>query len=263
MSHETSRSASSGRWAEVERRRGIRIRHQLRDLSPLALVWLFGAVLLLFVGVQGSDMSEELFLDPSTVAGRPWYSGLMSQLGILCWAVAVTAALGASWVAFQTQRPSAGRFLAAGGLATAVLLLDDLLQLHVTVPPRFGLDQNSAQLLIVVPVVMWLVVFARDLLRTRWSLLVAAQVAFAVSLAVDALIIQDPNLMVEDGAKFLGVLAWAQYFVMTAKDIARSTINGAGRTFVVPTVVDEVEWAKLDAELEADEGSTSKAGARL
>ena len=33
------------------------------------------------------------------------------------------------------------------------------------------------------------------------------------------------DAMIEDGAKLLGVLAWAQYFVLTTVDIARSATD--------------------------------------
>ena len=44
---------------------------------------------------------------------------------------------------------------------------------------------------------------------------------------VGASVTGDAALLIEDGLKFLGILAWTQYFAITARDIAASTIAEA------------------------------------
>jgi len=154
---------------------------------------------------------------------------LLSNIGILCWSVAATSAIGGAWVARQTGRPSASTFLLMGSVATLVLLFDDLLQIHATWLPKLGINKFTAQILIIMPTVIWLMVFFRDLIRTRWLLVIGSLGSFAVSLVIDSGLglTGTASLMVEDGGKFLGVLAWALYFILTAKDITASTIRAA------------------------------------
>ncbi len=213
----------------AERRLGFDPKRQLREIVPLFFLWIVGFCVLAIAGFQDEAPLKQLFLDPASLTGSPWYTGLISNIGILCWSVAATAAAGGAWVAKQTGRPSASKFLLMGAVATVVLLLDDLLQIHATWLPKLGMNKFGSQILIVLPTVFWLFVFFRDLIRTRWLLVICALGSFAVSLAIDSGLglTGTTSLMVEDGGKFLGVLAWALYFTLTAKDITASTIRAA------------------------------------
>ena len=114
-------------------------------------------------------------------------------------------------------------------MATLILVLDDAFALHASVLKHlFGGSKNAAQLLVILPVLVWVVVFVGDILRTRSALLFAALASLAGSVVVDVLfgLGGDASLLVEDGMKFLGILAWAQYFAITSRDIAASAITG-------------------------------------
>ena len=118
-------------------------------------------------------------------------------------------------------------------MATLILVLDDVFALHASVLKHLlGGSKNAAQLLVILPVLVWVVVFVGDILRTRSALLFAALASLAGSVVVDVLfgLGGDASLLVEDGMKFLGILAWAQYFAITSRDIAASAI-----TSVLPT----------------------------
>ena len=213
-----------------DRRRGTSFERQSRALVLLAALWAAGGAALVIANAQTRIPLRELLLDPTALRNVPWYSGIVSNLGILVWTVAAASALGGAWVARETNRPSASRFLGTGGIVTVILLLDDLLLLHSTVLPRlFDIQKPAATLLVVSPAVAWLLVFAGEVRRTRWVILVGALVSFAVSLAADFVLhpAASAELLLEDGAKFLGVLAWGLYFVLTTYDIVRSTIQTA------------------------------------
>ena len=219
----------------TERRRGIPLPRQARLLAPLAVAWLVSLLVLAALGIQRSIPLEQLFLDPATVAGAPWYSGVMSSIGILGWTVAVVAGAGGAWVAHQTERPTAAEFLGAGAIASAMLLADDLLLLHSNVIPQVtGAPELVAIGLVVAPAAVWVGHWRREVLRTRWLILAAALLGSTGSVLVDSLwsSTRATALLAEDGAKFLGIVAWATYFVTTAADITRSTIRAASQ---VPT----------------------------
>lgn len=213
----------------AERRRRRALRDQIPSVGPLLAMWAAGGSILAFVGAQRSVALEQLFLDPAYISGEPWYTGVLSDLGVLGWAAATVTALWGAWVAAQTGRPTAARFLRAAALVSAVLLADDLFQLHADVLRFMGLPKAVRQLVIVLPAVVWLVRYAADIARTRWVVLVGALTGFGASLLVDGLAPPGSTvgLFVEDSAKLLGVLAWTQYMVLTSLDIMRSTIRDA------------------------------------
>jgi hypothetical protein len=211
-----------------ERRRAMALRRQLRHTSPLLIAWSLGALVLLAVGVQDSASVEELFLDPAHITGAPWYTGLIANLGILAWTVAAVSAAGGAWVSLRAGRPSAMTFLASGALVTSLLLLDDLLQLHAVILPSTGMAPTAAQFMVVAPTLLWAWMHRHEIARTRWLLLLAAFAGFGLSLVADQIGgTGSTRLFVEDGAKLLGVFAWAQYFVWTTRDITGSVIDAA------------------------------------
>ncbi len=181
------------------------------------------------VAAQRTVAVEDLFLDAAYLTGEPWYTGVLSNLGVLGWTAGTVAALGGAWVAGQTDRPSAARFLRGAALVSALFLADDMLQLHADLLRFTGLPKPLRQLLVVAPAVLWLVRYVGEIARTRWVVLVGALAGFGLSLAVDALRLTESSvaLFVEDSAKLLGILAWAQYLVLTSVDITRSTIRSA------------------------------------
>ena len=227
-----------------ERRTPFDLRRQARTGAPLVFVWAMGATILAIAALQDVVPVSSLFLDPNAVSDQKWYFGLVSNLGVLAWTVAATSAIGGSWVAYQTGRPSAGRFLGCGGAAASLMLLDDLFLLHSSAIPKLvGVPKVVAMALVVGPTVAWFVLFVSEIGRTRWLILVSAMSAFAFSVAADQAFHGNGTtaLLLEDGAKLMGVLAWMAYFVMTTHDIARSTIRAAMYTDPV------VEFMRHDA----------------
>lgn len=211
-----------------ERRRGFSLRDQLRSLAPLGVLWVLGLVVLFAARVQTATPLPTLFLDPTYITGLPWYTGALSNLGILVWTAGVVFAGSGAWVARRIGRSSAARFLALGAFATLIMLLDDVFALHAgPLKHALGGSKDAAQVLIVLPVAIWMVAFWADIMRTRSVLLFAALGSLAGSMAVDVFFGfgGDTRLLVEDGMKFLGILGWSQYFAITSRDIAASAIE--------------------------------------
>ncbi len=210
------------------------------------MLWFLGLVVLSVARFQTATPLRTLFLDPAHLTGSPWYTGALSNLGILVWTAGVVFAIAGAWVARRIGRARAARFLAFGALATLVLLLDDVFALHAgPLKHALGGSKDAAQILIVLPVVAWLIVFYADIQRTRSALLFAALASLAGSMVVDMGVGLggDTRLLVEDGMKFLGILAWSQYFAITSRDIAASAITSVlrpKRNVSVPDVVEPV-----------------------
>lgn len=221
----------------IERRRIRPLRKQLQPIAPLLVSWIVAGVVVAIAGGQRRVPIGTLFLDPQEVGDAPWYAGLLSNIGIICWTVAVVAAAGGSWVAAQTDRPSAAGFLRGGALATAVLLIDDLLLLHSTALPKLvGTPKIVNMALVVAPSALWILTQRKEVLRTRRPILVAAFFALGTSVIADRFVEgENSALIIEDGAKLFGIVAWMLYFVLTTRDITRSTITAAMSTDLTET----------------------------
>ncbi|MFT4583104.1 MAG: hypothetical protein ACI8XZ_002863 [Gammaproteobacteria bacterium] len=210
-----------------ERRRGIDLRRQAATALPLVVVWLLGTMILLAV-LSGDVIPDERFLlDPALIAGMPWHTGLISNLGVLAWATsAVSAGLGA-FIARLDSRSAAFNFLMHSALLSTLLALEDMLRLHSGLFPKLlGIPETAVLFSYMVLISIWFVVHQREIRRTRFLLLYGAVVAFIISVVVDVLNVGGANaVLVEDAPKFLGVLAWATYFVLTSTDIARSVVT--------------------------------------
>lgn len=218
------------------------------SLAPLGVLWFAGLTVLFVASQQRQTPIRTLFLDPAFLTGSPWYTGALSNLGILVWTSGVVFAGAGAWVARRIGRVSAARFLAVGAAATLVLVLDDVFRLHSGPLKRaVGGSKDFAQLLIVFPVLIWLLVFVQDIRRTRSALLIAALASLAGSVVVDAVsgFSGDTLLLIEDGMKFLGILAMAQYFAITSRDIAASAINSVLATGEVETESELAEVTEL------------------
>lgn len=194
---------------------------------PLVVVWGLGALTITAILASYSLDDTQLLLDPTAVAGLPWYTGLISNLGVLGWTLGAVAAAGAAHVAHLGGRDSAAAFLRQGALLTALLTLDDLFQLHSSALPKlFGISKLLVLFVYALLGLTWVAVHHREILRTRWLILLGAIAPIGLSVVFDQLGTGAGDwLVVEDAAKFLGVLAWASYFVLTARDIASSVIR--------------------------------------
>jgi len=219
-----------------DRRRPVPLGDQLRALIPLVIVWTILFVGLAIIAVQDRVPVQELFLDPAALDGNHWYSGIVSQFGILAWTVAVCAAAGGAMLADMAGRRKARSFLASGALVTGLLLADDLLQLHsYHVPKYLGFSKESVYAAYLVLVAGWVWWHRGEVMRTRVLVLAAAGLAFLASIIFDQvqLPMSDTKaLWFEDSAKFFGIVAFATYFVLTVRDIGWSILRlaGIGRT---------------------------------
>ena len=193
---------------------------------PLIVLWAAGYSLILAITSQQRIPEEDFLLDPSSVLGVPWYAGLVSSLGILGWTTATVIAAGGAWTCGIVGRASARELLRGGSLLSTLLLLDDLFQLHIIVPRAFSAPKTVFYAVYGLLGFWWVISNRRELARTRWTLLGAAAVAFAASIAIDVLGSRSGlGIVAEDSMKFLGILAWAVYFTTTTGDIARSVIS--------------------------------------
>lgn len=161
--------------------------------------------------------------DITAIAGLHPLAGALSSLGILLWCAAAVACAFAAVVLGGSGRAEEARFLAASAVLSAYLMFDDLFGLHEDLAARYlGFDENLVFAVLGIGVAAYFFAFRRVILTTSLDVLVAAVGFLAASVAVDVFLesslwrLGQWNYFVEDGLKWMGVAAWACYYVFTA-----------------------------------------------
>lgn len=162
--------------------------------------------------------------DPAALTGAPPYAGLLSHLGVLLWCAAATVCFLAGALVRRVRA-----LLFGFGALTAALLLDDLFLLHEAVLPALTAWPEVVFVAVYgAATAVLLTCHRRALRRTDWPLLAGALAALAFAAVADVLpellagdrtvedvppAIVDAYLLLEDGAKFAGIVLWLAYFV--------------------------------------------------
>jgi len=163
----------------------------------------------------------ELLRDPLAVVEAPLYYGVLSNLGVLFWAMTTAVAL-FTWLLLRATpgAPAAARrFMFAAGALTAYLTLDDLFMFHeVLFPDHLGVPEIYVLAVYFVAVAAFLWHWRAQIADSPHAALMLAGGAFAVAVLVD-LVNHDLTAiqtLLEDGGKFIGILCWGFYICATA-----------------------------------------------
>lgn len=208
---------------------------------PLSVLYLPIMLTLLIVEYQGGVPVSTFTRDANAVTGMPFYTGALSNLGILFWCATAAICLFTAGVTGQRIASSPiHQFLLWSGCLTLFLMLDDLLMLHEEVFPFILMIPEWIVLAIYGLAGLALVIaFSRVILNSDYIGLVLAGGFFALSLLFDAIPSStlpffwrlDPYLC-EDGCKLLGIVGWFGYFCRLSYQMLRvpySIARGARR----------------------------------
>lgn len=214
---------------------GPTARDQLRSTWPtlLAIVGvctvLLGAVLVVssWKGVPCGTLTR----DPAAVAGVPYYTGCLSNVGIFFWAAAAAVcAFSAAALRDDGDARDTRAFMLASGAFSLVVGLDDALLLHEDFfNDTVGIPQQVVLATYAILFCVYLLFFFKTIGRTDWVVLALAGAFFAVAMALDALEPSglDPAFF-EDGAKLVGQVSWLAYFFGTGLAAVRTGAAPAG-----------------------------------
>lgn len=196
------------------------------------LLFLYGSIFLLFIVLNAISRSSSnitlsyLTRDISAVGNLPFYAGLVSQLGGLLWAAALTICV-FMFVLLQGrgESMSSRRFMLHAAILTAVLLLDDFFLFHEDIGPDYlHIGEKVIVLSYLVLTVAFLLLNFKEILASEYALLGLALALFGMSIFLDAADLDDIDLyerlfseqfqiFMEDGFKFVGIATWLAYFV--------------------------------------------------
>ena len=209
----TTLSLRSGRAAPAAAANLIVGRHPWRAL----IATLAAGVALLAASVAAARVTgrplRAFLIDPAAELGSPAYTGVVSNVTVLVWWSAAVVACLSGLVLRRLDHPSAAPLLLLAALSAAAGA-DDLFLGHEELIPSLGVPQKVVLIIFAAAAAsaLWAI---RDFLREgEWGMLVVAAPCFAFSLGVDALG-EGSGIayLLEDGAKLLGVIAWATFSV--------------------------------------------------
>ena len=151
---------------------------------------------------------EDLSQDPTETLDAPAYLGLLSTLGVIAWAIGLGACV-LGWIGTGASMRSPFLW---GGLLTLAALADDGFRLHESYYPTVGVGERFLGVLYAAAGVAYVWRFRPFLRRHGAGLFAVSIVLLVLSLATDQLLEEDAPWLTEEGAKFLGIVAWALYF---------------------------------------------------
>ena len=194
--------------------------------SSLPLVALIAAVSILFLGIVvylhiwNNIPISDLTRDTAAIGLLPFYAGFLSQIGILLWAASAMICFFSATVlpSHRASYRKLKRFLFVSALLTLLLGLDDAFLLHETVFPQLGISGRAIYATYGVLLLSYLFRFYPLILTTDHILIAIALGFFGMSIAVDMLDLSGQRaFLLEDGAKFVGIVSWLVYFFQTGK----------------------------------------------
>lgn len=209
-------------------------RMSMADAWVYALTFLPAIALLAAVALQTRVPLAYLMKDPLTVVQLSKhcchvYYGLVSNLGVMLWTAAAAVCLFTSLLLLSLGRRGGETvFLAAAGVFTGWLALDDFFMIHEDVLPLFGVPQLLTYVAYGSAAGLYLILSWRYILRFRPMLMALALGFLGTSVVIDVLVHSENAIHVfaEDGAKFLGILAWTSFHVTAALNLASMAIDG-------------------------------------
>lgn len=206
---------------------------QLKKLwKVLIFLYLPIVALFLLVGVLSrvtpSVSLAFLLRDITATAKLPFFTGFVSQLGLILWSASLTICLFALVMLNRQPRDfsASRRFLVYSTVLTTMLLLDDSFLFHEEIAPTYlHLDELVVFAFYGIVGIGFLFFNWREIHSSEYALLLLALAMFGTSIALDAVpkealppryFWEQLEMFLEDGLKFAGIATWLMYFARYA-----------------------------------------------
>jgi hypothetical protein len=176
--------------------------------------------------------------DPSVTAQISPYVGIVSNAGALVWTMGASICLFTGLI-FYLKKPKISQekrisqfFMFAGSLTT-LLLFDDFFLLHDhTFLYVYYIDEKIIYSVYLALLITLLIKFKSYVLTTTYVLLLTSFSFFSLSILIDliqplieSVIGENLRILLEDGAKLMGIVGWSAYFSKCAFDEINANFN--------------------------------------
>lgn len=197
----------------------MRWRNALGGVAWLVLLWSFLGLLVVASVVQSRVPTASLFLDPAATSSARVWSGFFTELGLMAWAVAATAAAGLWAVCWYSGADRSWAHLGfTASVLTALLWLDDQFAMRNWVIPHvLGAPDSSGLVIYLALVVGWVTWNWRAITSADSAVLGLAALGLGFSEAIDVALVEQfttARTLLEEVPKLLGIVAWALFFVL-------------------------------------------------
>jgi len=193
-----------------------------------------GVGLLVAASVAQRDVpTASLYLDPAATSSARVWTGFFTELGLMLWVVAATAAA-FLWAA-NSRGPAGDRSEARLGMSaallTAMLWLDDQFAVRNWLLPRvLGAPDSAGKVIYLTLGVAWVSWNWRAILRADTTIVAAAALGLGFSEAVDLALAEQytsGRTILEEAPKLLGIVAWALFFLLRLSQTLCRTVEHA------------------------------------
>ena len=193
----------------------------------LLATWLPAILVISVAGIQNAIPIRTLTRDSLQSLGAPFYTGILSNLGIIawCWTLAVCC-FSASLLRRLSLDRDGATFLMGAGLFTGLIMLDDFFMFHEQgYRYLFGVNERLVMGIYALLFLGLVARYRQVILETQWVVLALACGFFAASIFVDLgpvhralteFIGIGAVSLLEDGFKLMGIATWAAYFTCEA-----------------------------------------------
>ncbi|MEM8807146.1 MAG: hypothetical protein AAGF01_14075 [Cyanobacteria bacterium P01_G01_bin.38] len=195
--------------------------------KSISIIMLYGVSLcFLFVVALIPLFSPEithkiLVRDPIATFNGHQLTGVVSNIGILAWTIAVTVCFFSCAICLQSNYSTVlVRFFGMSGIFTLVLLLDDLFMLHED-HSDFNIPDEILFTSYLIFLLLYIQGFRKLLFQKTSILFLLSLFCFSVSLFMD-LVLSESSIVsrsefvkyfLEDAFKFLGIMSWTGFLV--------------------------------------------------
>jgi hypothetical protein len=202
---------------------------------------------LIWLGIQERWPIEMVVKDVTSAARVPFYTGALSQVGIVLWSGALFICIFAGWqVASREDQRSERLFFLFGAVVTGLFLASDLFLVHELLAPRMGIPEQFVLGSYALFALAMLVVCRQAIREAPFVWLAFAFVFLGASVVVDQVGIvgvdsgSSAHFLIEDGAKIIGIGGWLLFFVFAA-------FRSVNRNLAEPTARREREPVRVGA----------------
>jgi hypothetical protein len=190
-----------------------------QKVKPILWIFLFVffATMIVILGTYQVSVIKEvppgfMTTDPLQTAEFPWYTGFLSNLGVILWSISIGCAF-SSAIILPNNRQVA-HFLIATGTLSIVLVIDDMFRLHDSILPSIlhvpeFLTFFAYGLLITIYLLSFYHIILSDV---SFLLLAGALLILGVSIVYDMVSpYSSMETFIKDSLKFFGIALWLAY----------------------------------------------------
>ncbi|MCU0390544.1 MAG: hypothetical protein MUE81_05465 [Thermoflexibacter sp.] len=215
-------------------------KQRLKEVYTLPMLFLYALALLLlfvvFISSKTMDIDIAQFMgDMQQLGNLQFYSGIITNLGVFLWVVGGIVNFFTFLVIGKYESNQQANYLLLSCLISFILAIDDFFMFHERWAYRyFSINEKYVLLSYMILIIYYLIAYRAIILKNNFVFLILSLGLFGFSVVADLSwekvfgkesVHGIANFLVEEGAKFLGLMTWAIYHTISSKDLIIKHLN--------------------------------------